>query len=178
MSERESLLPEGFEPHNPRSKVEIETPATEPCGCDGSGSIKYVEREPDDAVKQLGHGLVAGPATTYGTHLCSCRRALPPRDGEARWWSSKTVYSAEWQGVVFEPTAEISVRGEVPVSDENYVLHRTEENFYWPTSVSVTFSDPDMGWLFPDEARELARLLVEAADAADAWDKVPHKAEA
>lgn len=162
-----------LEPRHPGNSFEVDTPALLPCGCDGSGEIRYTEREPVDTARHLDHGLVAGPMVTTGSYLCRCRYELPERDGEASWWTSKTVYSADWQAAVFEPTASISVSGEVPVSEDNYILRRTSENFYWPSSVSVEFSDPDMGWLFPEEARELARLLIEAADAAEKYDTVP-----
>lgn len=167
-----SLFP-ALAPSDPRNSFEVETPALLPCGCDGSGRIRYIEREPEGTAKPLGDGLVAGPAVTHGTYLCKCRYELAEREGEASWWTSKTVYSADWQGAVFEPSAEVSVRGEVPISEDNYVLRRTGKNFYWPCSVSVELSDPSMGWLFPEEARELARLLIEAADAAEAYDTVP-----
>lgn len=149
---------------------EITTEQSEPCGCDGTGRIQYIDREPKGTKKPLGNGIYAGPSTTYGTLLCDCRRALEARDGEATWWSSKLIYEAEWDGVCFEPHADVYVRAEVPISADNYVLHRTRENAYYPCSVSVDFTDPEMHWLFPDEARELARLLTEAADAADAYD--------
>jgi hypothetical protein len=155
---------------------EITTEQIEPCGCDGTGRIQYIDREPENTRKPLGDGLYAGPSTTHGTLLCECRRALEPRDGEATWWSSKLIYEAEWDALVFEPHAEVSVMAEVPISADNYVLHRTRENAYWPCSVAVDLSDPEMHWLFPDEARELARLLIEAADAADAYDNLPEVA--
>ncbi len=180
MSDTTSLFSDAHSLHPAPQTVEIETPATDACPlgkCDGSGEIKYTAREPEDTKKDIGNGYYIGASTTMGTTLCPCRQDLPERDGSARWWSSKSVYSAEWQAVVFEPTAEISVSGEVPISEDNYVLKRTLENAYWPCSVSVEFSDPSMGWLFPDEARELARLLVEAADAADAYDDLPEMAE-
>lgn len=152
--------------------TEITTEPLLPCGCDGSGAIRYIERDHPDTNVPIGHGLHIGPGATWGTNLCECRNALPPREGKARWWTSKVIHESEWAGSVFEPYAEISVRGEVPISDENYVLIRSEDNFYYPTSVSVDFSSAELHWLFPDEARDLAQKLIAAADAADAYDNV------
>lgn len=152
------------------SVVEITTVATEPCGCDGTGKIHYVEREPEDTHRPLGDGLYAGPATTYGSRLCQCRAELDPRPGEASWWDTTRIYSAEWEASVFRDRAEITVNAERPISSENYIVER-RGNRYYPTFVDLDVSDPALHFLFPDEARELARLLIAAADAADAIDK-------
>jgi hypothetical protein len=137
------------------------------CRCDGSGKISY--KHVDDRQYEIGEGLIAGPWTTWGSHLCECRRELPPREGQARWWTTETVYSSDWSSSVFRETAEITVQAEVPVSEDNYVVHR-RGNRYYPCSVDLNVSSKDLHFLFPEEARELARMLVEAADKCDEID--------
>lgn len=159
--------------------TEIETVGSDACPlglCDGSGQIKYVEREPETVRRPIGGGLELGPMVTHGTHLCRCRWEAEPRVGDARWWTSRSVYSAEWESSVHRHEGEIMVRGEVPVSDENFIVHRTGENFYYPTTIDLDFDQDWLHSLFPDEARDLAAKLVAAADAADAYDEVPDAA--
>lgn len=139
------------------------------CECDGSGAIRY-EIPGDGIQRPLGHGYTIEIVTGSGTRLCECRKSLAPRDGEARWWTTETVYSGQWESTVFEHQATIKVDVEIPVSEDNYVLHR-RGNRYYPTTIDLDFSIDWFHSLFPDEARELARLLNEAADAADAIDE-------
>lgn len=146
--------------------TEIVTKATEPCGCDGTGRIQVIER--DDREVPIGNGLILGMGTSWTTRLCECRKSLAPRDGEARWWSSKTVYSESWASSVHQHSAEITVQAEVPVSEDNYVLKRTPENAYYPVMIDVDLSHDWLHALFPDEARALAALLVSAAERAEA----------
>jgi hypothetical protein len=146
------------------------TVAARRCGCDGSGSIPY-ERHEEYAPgeKDLGDGTYIGASHTYGTHLCSCRWKLKPRDGEARWWTSRTLMQESCAFAVFDETADVTVNVEVPVSADNYLV-RTKGNRYWPTSVQLAVSSEEMNWLFPDEARKLAAMLNRAADLAEAFD--------
>lgn len=134
--------------------------------CDGSGKISRVEREPEDTRRELGHGLYAGPATTYTSDLCRCRAELEPRDGEAHWWTSETIFEEEWTASVFARNLTVKVSGEIPVSRDNYRVHK-RGNRYYPCFVDIG----EATFVSPDEARELARLLVAAADACDAYDK-------
>ena len=138
--------------------------------CDGSGEIKTIEREPEDTQKPIGEGYYIGPSTCYTSRLCDCRANLGPRAGEARWWSSKTIYSDEWESQVHQHAGEIVVCAEVPISEDNYIVEK-RGNRYYPTFVDVDFESDWLHALFPDEARELAAKLIAAADACDAYDK-------
>ena len=143
------------------------------CECGGTGKIDYVHREPESAARESG-GVIIGPATTYGSRLCECRRTLEPREGEARWWESETVYEAEWSAEVFELGAEIVVKAEVPISEDNYRLVRSDENRYWPCSVDVELyrgkATASFPGLWSHEARDLAAKLIAAAEAVEAID--------
>src|SRR5690606_35050536 len=90
------------------------------------------------------------------------------RDGTAAWWTTESVYSATVDLPIGDTSVEIAVRAEVPMSAENYRVHR-RGNRYWPTTVRVELDDADLD-LLPQTARELAQRLVDAADAADAID--------
>jgi hypothetical protein len=142
--------------------------AAPPCPhgeCDGTGRISYVTHEPEDAQREVAPGVVIGPATTWGSYLCRCRWALEPRPGQASWWVSKSIYEAEWYAEVFDRHLSVSVTAEVPVSSDNYIVEK-RGNRYYPTFVDIG----EATWVRPEEARELAALLIAAADAAETYD--------
>lgn len=134
--------------------------------CDGSGKISYETHAEHPAPPEGYEGEYIGSSHTYGSRLCRCRLELEPREGEARWWDSKTIFAEEWNASVFDKTLEVVVRAEVPISDDNYLVAK-RGNRYYPTFVDIG----EASFVFPDEARELARLLIAAADACDAYDK-------
>ena len=137
--------------------------------CDGAGKISYVHREHEDIQRELGGGLVAGPLTTYGSRLCACRESLEPREGEAQWWTSERVFHGHAQASIYEEGFEVQVDAEVPISEDNYKLVR-RGNRYYPTLIDFYVDFRDKTTLFPEEARALAKVLANAADAADAID--------
>ena len=136
--------------------------AREACNCGGSG-VKQITTE---QFGPSGETISTGWSTTP----CQCRRGLPPRDGEASWWSTETVFDERVVTECFSEVIEASVRAEVPYDADNYRVHR-HGNRYYPCSVDLAVSDPELRWLFPEEARAIAAMLVRAADAADAIDK-------
>jgi hypothetical protein len=140
------------------------------CECDGSGKIVRVTDHSDDPWRDIGGGYQIGGGKSWRSELCACRKSLPPRDGEARWWTSETETIAQLQFAMFDEQAVVSLRPEVPVSEDNYVLKRTGRNRYYPTSVQLDVTDTELHWLFPDEARKLGEALIAAADRAEAID--------
>lgn len=128
--------------------------------CGGAGTVeqRFHEESADGSVRM--GGLISS--------LCACRASLPPSGGTAAWWTTERVYSATVDLPIGDTSVEISVRAEVPISAENYRVHR-RGNRYWPTTVRVELDDADLD-LLPQTARELAQRLVDAADAADAID--------
>lgn len=141
-----------------------EAEALTACACGGTGRIEWTE--PPDPPRQSGE-MVMQFLGALGTSLCPCRKALPPREGEARWWTSERVYSATVAVPMFNESVEIRVDPEVPVSEDNFRVVR-RGNRYYPTLINV--ETPDSLTLHPDTARELAQRLIAAADAADAID--------
>jgi hypothetical protein len=144
------------------------------CRCGGTGKLSHDSgwiEYPNPGVE----GEYVSGSRSLTSSLCPCRRDLPPREGTARWWASENVFSEVWQASVYEDVAEITVQAEVPISEDNYrVVMRG--NRYYPTAVDVQFTNRDddsheLRWLFPEEARELARLLVAAADKCDEIDQ-------
>lgn len=131
--------------------------------CQGTGQIVHVttseRRLADGSTVQL---------SGHSTSLCECRAALPPRAGEARWWTLRPVYAATVDVPIFQQRVEITVDTEVPVSDDNYPLV-TRGNRYYPTLVDVVIGDEKL-LMHGDTAREFAQRLIAAADAVDACD--------
>lgn len=122
--------------------------------CAGTGQMRTMSEE-----RGLGWA-----SETHSSHLCPCRQALPARDGPAAWWSSETVFSGE-ASTLLGDVYEVSVRAEVPISEDNFRVHR-RGNRYYPTLVDLNGTT-----LTPENARELALLLLSASDAADTVDK-------
>jgi hypothetical protein len=133
--------------------------------CDDKGA--YGVEEPEEK-RQMADGStwVFGP--TYSTVLCDCRKDVPPRDGKASWWTLESVYDADVVIPIGDESVSVKVSAEVPMSDDNYRLHRFG-NRYYPTLIDVEVSH-DKLTLHSDTARELAKALMAAADSADRID--------
>jgi hypothetical protein len=132
--------------------------------CAGEGA--YVVKEPAETfVLPDGGQLVSGPA--YLTRPCECRKGLEPRNGVAAWWSLEQVYAVDVTVPVFNELVEIRVSAEVPMSADNYRVHR-RGNRYYPTLVEVEC--PDKMTLHACTARTLAKALLDAAEAAERVD--------
>lgn len=103
----------------------------------------------------------------YSTYRCVCRMMLAPREGTASWWASETVLSVDVTVPIFNEMISIEVSSEVPMSADNYrVLRRG--NRYYPTL--ITIETPPHLTLHADTARNLARALMQAAEAVDKID--------
>lgn len=135
------------------------------CKCDGSGKIVDRVDHSDEPWRDIGHGLQIGGGMSITSRLCECRKSLPRREGEARWWTSEKV----WTETVDLPSAlrevALDVVCEVPISDDNYPLIRNAENIYYPAMVEVNGVS-----FITDDIRRLAIALVSCADRADALD--------
>lgn len=83
-------------------------------------------------------------------------------------WTTETVFSEEWEASVLRSAVAVSVVSEVPMRGEERQPRRG--NRYYPSWIDVDLEDAFLGHVFPDEARELARILVAAADRADEID--------
>jgi hypothetical protein len=126
----------------------------------------YGVTEPAETFKLADGGeLVSGPS--YVTVLCDCRRALPPREGVAQWWTQEQVYGVDVSIPVFDEQVSIRVQAEVPVSGDNYRVQR-RGNRYYPTLIHI--EAPESMTLHSDTARSLARALIAAAEAAERVD--------
>lgn len=104
----------------------------------------------------------------YGTRLCDCRKALPPREGRVAWWTLERVFSVDVSIPVGHDSVSISVDAEVPISAENYRVHR-HGNRYYPTLIEL-HGGGDLT-LHACTARALARALLDAAQAAERIDE-------
>ena len=123
------------------------------CRCDGSGKLRYHHEHRDDA------GRVVGD--TWGSSPCPCRSSLPPRDGEAAWWTSEQVFY-EAVEVCGEIGLEITVEAEVPYSTDNFKLHR-KGNRYYPTMPTVVWGDPIV--MHAEDVERIAQAFQRAAKA-------------
>lgn len=140
------------------------------CECDGSGKIVRREDHSGEPWRDIGNGLQIGGGFSITSELCACRKDLEPRDGDARWWSSRDEPIGQLQFVMFNEQAVVLLSVEVPVSEDNYIVHRRGDNVYHPVSVQLHVTSDELNWLFPDEARALAAALVKAADRAEELD--------
>lgn len=98
---------------------------------------------------------------------CACRAALPPRPGHASWWSTESVLSLDVKIPIFDESVSIAVDAEVPMSAENFRVQR-RGNRYYPTLIHIE-APADMT-LHACTARDLARALIQAAEAAEKVD--------
>lgn len=126
------------------------------CKCNGTGRLTYHHKH--EPIQADGYRI---EGSTSGSHLCPCRQVLEPRAGEAAWWTLETVHHEFWQGGLC--SAEFTVQAEVPVSKDNYKVHR-RGNRYWPTSVDVDHEP--LRFIDGDEAQQFAAALKRAADKA------------
>lgn len=142
------------------------------CECDGSGRI--VDTIPEsDHWTSIGNGVSIRNAGGFSSRLCDCRTSLPKRDGHATWWgASETVFEDTVEFALFDEHASISVGVETCISEDNYLVHRTAENAYYPCVIHLEMSDTDLSWLLADDIRKLAAMLTAAADKCDEIDGV------
>jgi hypothetical protein len=108
-------------------------------------------------------------STSHITHPCACRERISPRGGDAAWWSLETVLSTAVDIPIGAQQINVSVRAEVPMSRDNFRVHR-HGNRYYPTLIDVAVGDESLS-LHAETARELAAALIAAAEASEAIDK-------
>lgn len=128
--------------------------------CGGAGKLSYETEELAADGSVIGH--------TYGTRACACVRDLPPVAGNASWWESETVWSRVFNdGIYRDSVAEFTVSAEVPRDNTGRrVVMRG--NRYYPTWLTVDW--PDRMLLHPEQARELALVLLAGAEACESVD--------
>ncbi len=148
-----------------------ESPFPAPCECDGSGKVvDHYEGDPN-VWTDIGNGLKIGAASGYSSRLCSCRKSLPKRDGVARWWgTTEQVFEDTVEFAMFDEYATLSVGVETCISEDNYLVHRTPENSYYPCIAHLEVSDTDLTWLLADDLRRFAAMFLAAADKCDEID--------
>lgn len=123
--------------------------------CKDKGMYRFEETSPD------------GLSTSSGPVLCECRRSLPRREGNARYWVSDDPIELTAQaGIYDDASVTIKLTPELPVSEDNYPLLRTEENCYYPPSIEVSSKGRPF-FATSDELRVLAKLFTDAADKCD-----------
>lgn len=126
--------------------------------CNDTGAYVVTHRE-----TMPNGGELAGSSTIQ----CLCRAAIPPRQGRAVWWSSESVLSIDVKIPIFDESVSITVDAEVPMSKDNFRLQR-RGNRYYPTLIHIE-APKDMT-LHACTARDLARALIQAAEAAEKVD--------
>jgi len=145
------------------------SPSSCPLGlCDGSGKIVDRVDHSDEPWRDIGHGLQIGGGMSITSRLCDCRKNLERRHGEARWWTSETVWTEE-VALSLKPDTPVTmtVTCEVPISEDNYPLIREGYNVYYPAMIEVNGTT-----LLVDDARALAAALTACADKCDELDGV------
>lgn len=107
---------------------------------------------------------------TTTSHLCACRRDLPPTQGDVAWWTTETTPTATI--LMALGRAQVAVETERPVSEDSRRLVRHPGNQLYPSFVEVSLPyGRDRQSMLADEARRLAAALIAAADLADQRDR-------
>jgi hypothetical protein len=101
------------------------------------------------------------------THLCECRRQLPPRYGKVYWWTNGTVHSEDFGDSVLL-RAYASIDREVPISEDNYVLHRTQDNRHFNNGLTL---EVDTCQAPASVVRDFAAWLLKLSDKMDELDR-------
>ena len=86
---------------------------------------------------------------------------------DSRHWSLETVLDLALDIPIHQDSISISVKTEVPMRGTERIERRG--NRYYPTLIDLELSHPDLT-LHAETARELADMLIKAANAADAAD--------
>lgn len=131
--------------------------------CDKCDNGRIVTDNPPGEPFELESGAVAQVVGGYSSHLCGCRRSLPPREGDASWWTMN-VALFERDAEIFSEAITIKVTTELPVSEDNYPLVR-KGNRYYPTMIEVgsrTLTVPIV--------QDIIAALTEAVKIAEATD--------
>lgn len=133
-------------------------PDSEVCRCNGTGAMSESEQHAD-------HGQ-------YMTSLCACRRNLPRRDGSVSWWTCESK-TWKWCDDIFGPgkgwqTVVVTASRELPISEDNYPLHRTTANSYMRASISI--EQDGERFLTVDQVRDYANWLLKVVDEIDEYD--------
>jgi len=136
--------------------------------CGDTGKLRY-SIAPTPGTIDLGDGMTMVDMGGSGTAACECVRDLPAIDGKATWWESEQIYSENVPVPIGCDSIDVAVDGEVPRDEHGRRVHRVGENAYYPTLIRLEASRPCLT-LFADDARALAKALIEAADACEAAD--------
>lgn len=131
--------------------------------CNGTGCAKHHAKNSD------------GSSESYWTTPCECRTNLPRREGKAAWWTSDKSYSESITTECEYCTVDICLTPELPISEDNYPLLRTQENCYWPCGIGIEWEGDSV--LLSDDLRALAAFFTKMADKADELNKPVEIAE-
>lgn len=132
--------------------------------CNGTGKIHYEEPPQTRQLHDGGRVEIGGSLT----RPCQCVASLPAIHGRATWWDLECVYSASVDAVT--STFYVAARREVPRNEQGRRVHRTTENACYRTLIDL--EGPEAATLTPEDARELAAKLLEAADACERADEL------
>lgn len=137
--------------------------------CDNGKTVENLQPGPEIRLQTGGSIQHTGG---FITHLCECRKSLPPRHGKAQWWSCETIEGGTLDLNLGEVVVTFS--REVPISEDNYLVHRTEENCCYRVTADVQI---DLGPVGTSATlREVAAFLLKMADKCDELD-APHPSD-
>lgn len=132
--------------------------------CNDKGSVGY--EHPEVAREYEGGTITSGG---YSTELCQCRRDLPRRFGKASWWWCESVAGETMETGGGLGTVSVHFSREIPISEDNYPLHRTADNCYFSVTPRV---EVDCGpAMTADDLRQIAAMFMRMADKCDELDK-------
>lgn len=137
--------------------------------CNDTGKI--VNETGPGPVCDVGGGYTIQRTGGSASDLCECRKSLPPRHGKARWWQCETVYSESMTTCDGFGQVNVTISREVPISEDNYRLHRTVENAYFSCTPTVEIESGPA--LTSGALRDIAAFLIRMAAKTDELDQ-PH----
>lgn len=141
------------------------------CTCNGDGSYG-VHEPPEEPIPFGPNGATIQCMGGYSTHLCACRIDLPPREGDAAWWTEDTIDDGrEWEDSTTLSSVTANITIERPVSNDNYRVFRRPENRMYPAFAHLDFDISTVG-LMSCDLRGLADWLRELADEVDRVDAI------
>lgn len=133
--------------------------------CNDTGTLRH-EIGPIMPPVDMGNGVTLESMGGLMSSLCECRKSLPPRHGKAAWWNTEDRLSETYKTIVSDEI-HATVNLEVPISIDNYRVHRTRDNAYYPAAITLDLPADNVTFHTVEDLRGFAAFLIKIADQAE-----------